>query len=398
MASHFTLSVFPPVWIRRIARAVVVLAGLVVCGCAKSPGVSFRLNMDGRADEEVSVLQRQTVDETLADIWGTPDEPKTPDGVGLDEDLLTLAAGAVHSRADGTRYGLYRGHCAVCHGIGGDGAGSTATTFDPYPRDFRSGTFKYTSTLAGAKPLFEDLRRILLDGIPGSGMPAFVKLPEVEIDALAEYTKYLSLRGQTEVYLMELVVDEDEYLPLGVYALEEVTEVVLYSAGLWTEVEEGRGEYVIAPPPQGRTGTPELPADSVAKGRELYAGEDAKCAECHGPDGAGDGENTDLYDDWNKPKKGLNEKQAAERAKLYALPIQRLWARDFRRGNFRGGSRPEDLYLRIHAGIKGTPMPAAGPSPGGDGAYTEDEIWRVVDYVSSLAGAKKGTFYFSAKK
>ena len=330
------------------------------------------------------------MDETLADIWGTPDEPKVPDGVDLDEDILTRAGGAVHSRADGTRYGLYRDHCAVCHGVGGDGAGSLATTFDPYPRDLRSGTFKYTSTLAGAKPLFEDLRRILVDGIPGSGMPAFGKLPEGEIDALVEYTKYLSMRGQTEVYLMELVVDEDEYLPLGVDALEAVMEDgVLYSAGPWAEVEEGRGEYVIAPPPRGRTDTPKLWADSVAKGRRLYVGEDAKCVECHGPDGAGDGENTDLYDDWSKPKKGVTEEMTAQRAKLYALPIQRLRARDFRRGNFRGGSRPEDLYLRIHAGIKGTPMPAAGPSNGNFGAYTEDEIWHVANYVLSLAGIEE---------
>lgn len=366
------------------------MAALVVCGCMKSSGVSFRLNMDGRAEEEVSVLQRQAVDEALADIWGTPDEPKSPDGVDLDEDMLTRAAGAVHSRADGTRYGLYRDHCALCHGIGGDGAGSLATTFDPYPRDLRSGTFKYTSTRAGAHPLVEDLRRILVDGIPGSGMPAFAKLPQGEIDALVEYTKYLSMRGQTEMYLMELVVDEDEYLPLGVDALKEVMEDgVLYSAGLWTEVEQRRGEYVIVPPPRRPTDTPELWADSVAKGREFYAGEVAKCVECHGPDGAGDGEDTDLYDDWNKPKQGVTEKKTAERAKLYALPIQRLWARDFRRGNFRGGSRPDDLYLRIHAGIKGTPMPAAGSSNGNDGAYTEDEIWHVVNYVLSLGGIEE---------
>ena len=221
-------------------------------------------------------------------------------------------------------------------------------------------------------------------------MPAFGELPQAEIDALAEYSKYLSLRGQTEAYLMELVVDEDEYLPLGVDALEDVMdEAVLYSAGLWTEVEEGRGEYVISPPPREPTETPELWAASVDRGRELYAGEIAKCVECHGPDGAGDGENTDLFDDWNKPKAGLTKKKTAQRAKLYFLPIQRLRARDFRRGNFRGGNRPEDLFLRIHAGIKGTPMPAAGPSPGAAGAYTEDEIWHVVNYVLSLAGAEQ---------
>jgi mono/diheme cytochrome c family protein len=148
---------------------------------------------------------------------------------------------------------------------------------------------------------------------------------------------------------------------------------------------------VISPPPPEPTDTPQLWAASVAKGRELYAGEIAKCVECHGPDGAGDGENTDLFDDWNKPKKGLTKEKTAQRAKLYFLPIQRLRARDFRRGNFRGGSRPEDLFLRVHAGIKGTPMPAAGPSRGTEGAYTEDEIWHVVNYLLSLAGLGNDT-------
>ncbi len=348
------------------------------------------MNMEDRTGEEVSVLQRQAVDGALLDIWGTANQAKTPERTGLDGGLLTRAAGAIHSTKDGTRYGLYRDHCAVCHGITGDGVGSLATTFDPYPRDFRTSTFKYTTTRADAKPLPEDIERTLLDGIPGSGMPAFAQLPKGEIEALVQYTKYLSLRGQTELYLMDVVVDGGEYLPLGVDALEAVMEDgVLYSAGLWTEVEEGRGEHVVVPPPRPRTDTPELWAESVAKGRQLYAGEDAKCVECHGPDGAGDGENTDLYDDWNKPKKGVTEKKTAERAGRFALPLQRLKARDFRRGNFRGGSRPEDLYLRIHAGIKGTPMPAAGPSRGGEGAYTEEEIWHVVNYVLSLAGIEQ---------
>ena len=34
-------------------------------------------------------------------------------------------------------------------------------------------------------------------------------------------------------------------------------------------------------------------------------------------------------------------------------------------------------------------MPAAGPSRSGDGAYTENEIWHVVNYVLSLAGIEQ---------
>ena len=53
--------------------------------------------------------------------------------------------------------------------------------------------------------------------------------------------------------------------------------------------------------------------------------------------------------------------------------------RDLRQGQWFGGDEPEDLYRRIHAGIKGTPMPAMGE------VLTSDEIWDLVAYVESLA-------------
>ena len=95
------------------------------------------------------------------------------------------------------------------------------------------------------------------------------------------------------------------------------------------------------------------------------------------PAGRGDGEQSELYDDWNDPKR---KKDAA----WFLLPIQRVWPRDFTRGTFRGGPRPIDVYWRIHVGIKGTPMPPAGPAPGSTGVLTPEEIWEVVNYVRSL--------------
>jgi len=124
----------------------------------------------------------------------------------------------------------------------------------------------------------------------------------------------------------------------------------------------------------------------VAKGRELYLAKNSQCVKCHGERGDGKGEETEIYDDWNKRKKGVTPEQTAELARLFKLPILRLRARDFREGIFHGGAGPDDLYLRIDVGIKGTPMPAAGPAPGVEGALKPDEIWHVVNYVRSLAG------------
>jgi mono/diheme cytochrome c family protein len=217
-------------------------------------------------------------------------------------------------------------------------------------------------------------------------MPSFIELPQEEIDAVIEYVKYLSIRGETERYVIQLVVDEDEYLPLGVTAMELILEdSVLWAAESWELPEKYPEEHVVSPPPRPPVDTPELLAASIARGRELYADKDAQCVKCHGPDGAGDGEDDELYDDWNKPKLGVTPEQTEELGRLFTLPVQRLRARDFREGAFRGGGRPEDLYWRIHVGLKGTPMPAAGPAPGVKGPLSPEEIWDVVNYVRSLA-------------
>ncbi len=89
----------------------------------------------------------------------------------------------------------------------------------------------------------------------------------------------------------------------------------------------------------------------------------SQCTKCHGADGNGDGQEGDLYDDWNQRKKGDTPERTAALARLFTLPIQRLRPRNFHEGIFRGGGSPADLFWRISVGIKGTPMPAAGQPP-----------------------------------
>jgi mono/diheme cytochrome c family protein len=309
-----------------------------------------------------------------------------PEAVGLDSERLAMAAGAVAGDAQGRQRGLFRRHCVTCHGIAGDGAGPAAAVLDPYPRDYRRGVFKYTSTRAGAKPIRKDLLRTLYRGVPGTAMPSFAHLAPEESEALIEYVKYLSIRGETELYLLQLIVDEQSYLPPDVKAVME--DGVLPTAQSWLSPEQRAAELVVDPPPRPPVDRPEVLAASVAKGRELYLAKDSQCVKCHGPDGDGNGEEKELYDDWNKPKKGVTPEQTAAQARLFKLPLQRLRPRDFRQAVFHGGSGPADLYLRICVGIKGTPMPAAGPAPGIPGPLKPDEIWNVVDYVRSLADGR----------
>ncbi len=366
------------------ARAVCVGTLLVISGCFTSGPARFRLNTEGRDAAEITSAQREAIAETLEELFGMPDAPKVPDDVTLQLPLLQRAAGPVCGNRQGNQAGLYRQHCAACHELSGGGGGATAGAQNPYPRDFRNGWFKYTSTAGGAKPTREDLDRIIRNGIPATAMPSFERLSDDEVDALVEYVRYLSIRGETELYLLQLVVDEDEYLPLDVDEILE--DAVVPAAESWVVARQT--EVVFPPQPEYAPG--ELAA-SVERGGRLFLSEDAKCFQCHGESGRGDGEQSELYDDWNKGKKGATPGETRKLARRYRLPVQRLRPRNFTEGIFRGGSEPEDVFWRIHVGIKGTPMPAAGRAEGNTGVLTSDEIRDVANYVRSLSRKVAGT-------
>jgi mono/diheme cytochrome c family protein len=369
---------------RRRSVLAATLTGLLamLAGCGPSPPPAFRLNLEGRNSSQINRQQEDALTTTLARLFGTPDEPALPSVVELDMARLQAAAGPIGSDEAGRLWGLYRKRCVGCHGISGDGAGPNAATLKPYPRDFRNGTFKYTSTFGGAKPSRTDLERTLARGVPGTAMPSFARLEPGERDALVEYVIYLSIRGETELYLLDLVVDQDEY---PVIAEDIAADGAEPAFRMWQAAEL----QVVAPPPEPSRQR-DAWTESVARGKLLYATVDAQCVKCHGQEGRGDGEQADdLFDDWNKRKKGASPAQTAELAPRFALPLQALKARDFAEGVFQGGDRPIDLYWRIHVGIKGTPMPAAGPAPGSSGVYKPDEIWDVVHYVESLVRSRR---------
>jgi mono/diheme cytochrome c family protein len=359
-------------------RVALVCCLLLWGGCIWSSAAQFKLNTEGRDPGTITAEQAKAIAATLERLFGTPDKPALPTGVDLRMPLLEMAAGPIASDENDVPRGLYRKHCVACHGLSGDGAGPNAADLAPYPGDFRNGVFKYTSTAGDAKPLTDDLLRTLRNGNPGTAMPSFNKLPEEQLQSLVEYVKYLSIRGQTELYLLQRVVDEKARLPLD--QAEVVEKGVRPAAISWAEAQS----MAVVPPSPPQTDTIEQLSVSIARGRELFRTRGAQCFICHGWTGKGDGQRTDLYDDWNKPKKGETPSQTKELAKLYQLPLQALPARSLTDGVFHGGDRPIDIYWRIAVGIKGTPMPAAGPAPGRKGALSSEDIWHVVNYVRAL--------------
>jgi mono/diheme cytochrome c family protein len=374
-----TLPPLPTVHCPLSTNSALAICLLFLLGCSWSPPPEFKLNTEGRDPHSIRQSQRDSIVRTLEKLFGTPDKAAVPEGAGFDENLLAVAAGPVGSDENDNPRGLYRKHCVACHGISGDGSGPNAAALLPYPRDYRPGIFKFTSTAGGGKPVREDLLRILRTGIPGTAMPSFGKLPAEQLESLAEYVKYLSLRGETELYLVQLVVDEDETLDPAKMD-ELVEEAVLPIANAWEAADALR----VKPPPPPSTDTTELLAASLAAGRAIFRSTGAQCFKCHGPEGRGDGEQSALYDDWNKKKKGATPEQTRQMAALFSLPLVGIKPRNFTEGIFRGGDRPVDQYYRIAVGIKGTPMPPAGPSPGSKGILAPEDIWHVVNFVRSL--------------
>ncbi|PYM19455.1 MAG: cytochrome-c oxidase [Candidatus Rokuibacteriota bacterium] len=201
-------------------------------------------------------------------------------------------------------------HCAGCHGARGDGAGRAATFLSPLPRDFTAGVFKFRSTPSGSLPTDGDLFRTITRGVRWTAMPTWHEVPDKQRIAVVAYLKTLSKR--------------------------------------WTE-DAVEPAIPLPPPPRA---TPEL----LARGKALYA--QAKCAECHGEGGRGDGPSAEaLQDDFQRP----------------------IRPTDFTRGQLKGGGSVSDVYRTMTTGLDGTPMPSFAD------AMSDDERWAIAYHVLSFS-------------
>ncbi len=380
-------------------------------GCRKQPITAFEPNMVYAKSVEIDTgysMQQALLETQLAltQFFGTPDTPLLPEVVGKDEDYASLvnmdrlrqAAGP----AGAAGQGLYRQHCATCHGVVGNGRGETAALLPVYPRDYRMGKFKFKDTTRSAKPTRENLTYAIKNGVSGTAMKPIPELTDADIESLVDYVIYLSWRGELERAMLleggEIAFEEGESLfneSSEDFAdqLEFANDTVLEIADSWLEAADRIKDV---PEPEGipvpqtieelraalaETGDSEI-KQSVVKGKQIFQSEVAACAKCHGPEGYGDGPQKD-YDDWTKEwtvRIGIDPNDAAAQVPLVArgaLPPRVISPRDFRDGLFRGGSEPEHIFRRIAAGIDGTPMPAATIPPG--------DIWHLVNFVRSLA-------------
>jgi mono/diheme cytochrome c family protein len=356
------------------------------------PNLVFMRNQ--KLFEDVQAVQDPELQQQISDIsdavswmFGTADAPQIPpveeiSGL-LDLDLLKLAAGPYRQDEDGSTRGLFRHHCAECHGVTGDGKGPLASSLDPYPRDYRRGIFKFKTTPSTTPPTRDDLEHVLRRGIPGTAMPSFQSLDDSQRRALVEYVRYLSMRGMFERMVITEVAMEfepgDRLIDLAkrektpsVFAAQEELLHELASIALESWIDPAATIPAI----------PTRPVDwntpaSVAYGRQLFFLTVTNCAECHGNLALGDGI-TDDYDEWTKELDPENPDVVADYLALGALPPRPTIPRNLHEGIYRGGADPETQFLRIRNGIAGTTMPSISTQVG------DDEIWHLVAYVRSL--------------
>ncbi|WEX90004.1 cbb3-type cytochrome c oxidase subunit II [Sinorhizobium garamanticum] len=216
---------------------------------------------------------------------------------------------------------VYERRCVGCHGVKGDGNGPAATfLYKQRPRDFSAAVFKFRLTKEPL-PTDGDLLRTITRGVRGTAMPAWHELPINDRLAVIQYIKH------------ELAVDRSD--PAAPYAF-------------FTEEPPGPPLIIGRPP--------EPSAKLLTRGAEIW--QQAKCWECHGQRGKGDGQKAPgLKDDLGFP----------------IIPA------DLTSGQFKSGSTVEDIYRTISTGMSGTPMPSYR------NAFPDEDRWALSFYILSLS-------------
>ncbi|MFQ5971677.1 MAG: c-type cytochrome [Alphaproteobacteria bacterium] len=212
---------------------------------------------------------------------------------------------------------VYRTRCAQCHGVEGAGDGPAADFLYPRPRDFTIGLFKYKTTHADSEFPSDDDLRKTIR----EGLPG------------------TSMPAWEEV-LTDAQID-------GLIGL-------IKEFGFWSE--ESEEELGIAPINMGAR--VESSSESIARGAALFT---KACVQCHGEKGRGNvTSGKKLKDDWG----------------------DRIWPRNLTRPEtWRWTRDATDIFQRISAGIRGTPMPEHTTT------MSVQDRWNVANYVMTLRDA-----------
>jgi len=120
---------------------------------------------------------------TLACKGADADLPPAYRKIPVPEDRFSSAGALEHGRA------LFLQHCALCHGVEGDGRGQRREGFARPPRDFTDVAWRRTVT---PRRVFFAVR----EGIHGTAMPSWKTLPDDELWDLTAYVLLIAKADQ----------------------------------------------------------------------------------------------------------------------------------------------------------------------------------------------------------
>jgi len=259
--------------------------------------------------------------------------------------LLLFAYMVIHPRlgltAEFEASKEFRQYCGACHGKNGAGLGDAGRYLYPKPRDLVNGRLRL-ATSVNMIASGDDIKQVLLNGVPNTSMQSWKQLSSALIDRLVSEIQQMQIKGARQrvtLVLKEdgLLIDDAGHLNTkGQQAVEDYTTQQTVPTQRWIA-------------PAILTISPRVLGD----GRKIYLKQN--CHKCHGNEGEGSF-GVDLVDDKGFP----------------------TFARDFVRDPYKVGSQFNAVARVIRLGMPGTVMPSSG-------SLSDAELAQLTHYVQSLA-------------
>ena len=253
-----------------------------------------------------------------------------------------IYAGGVYAPALALNDGksVYTEYCMPCHGVNGDGKGTSAKGLSVPPRNFKLGEYKFGRVVSGELPHDEDFYKILREGLTGTAMLPWKELSDKQMFNLVQYIK--------------------------TFAPEK-----------WDGADKKLGEtIVLTKDPYGDAHK----ESAILKGKEVYHAV-AQCWTCHRAYVS--------HAEFSEISQKINGKGVTEfDPEMYHVKLQpndygySSMPPEFTYDSVRSAKTVEELYIRLNAGVGGTAMPSW------KGTLQDDDIWAVAHYVKYLMDLK----------
>jgi mono/diheme cytochrome c family protein len=252
-----------------------------------------------------------------------------------------IFAGGVYATAKQLNDGksIYSEYCMSCHGVNGDGNGYSGKGLAVPPRNFKLGIYKFGKVVTGELPHDQHFYDILKKGLHGTAMLPW-DMTEQQMFNVMQYIK--------------------------TFAPEK-----------WEGADKKLGDVIVV----GKDPYGEAHKESaIQRGKEVYHVV-AQCWTCHR-----------AYvpnSEFSQISQKINGAPVTDfDPDMYRIKIQpsehgySSMPPEFTHDSVRSAVTPEDLYLRLNAGVGGTAMASW------KGVLQDDEIWAVAYYVRSLMDLK----------